>query len=157
MEGAWIRVINLNAKLRDVEKEEVDALSVVAEATRTDRELDAWRAGVKPEFTCSITPILDVQEVLPADDLPSEDPLSHVRHVYTSEWSAEVWNKWRIMKILSQSLILEYSPAEAMSTEALERCHHVIRELSVDICLSVPSSRKSRPTRSQRGYDGVTY
>lgn len=132
LEDVWIRLINLNAKLRSVEKEEVDADFVVAEATRTNRDLDAWRAGVKIGYTISITPMSG----------QNDHPFSNVKHVYASVWSAEVWNKWRVMKILSQGLILEHSPVDAWSSEDLERCYRVIRDLSVDICLSVPSSRK---------------
>lgn len=138
----WIRFINLYAKLRNVEKEKVDAPYVLAEATRTNRDLDAWRAGVRAEYSCSITPMSDNHHEPFTDDLSSEDPLDSVKHVYTSEWSAEVWNKWRVMKILAQGLILEHSPAEVCQTEDLGRCHRIIREISTDICLSVPSSRE---------------
>lgn len=150
LEDVWISLMNLNAGFRTgLAKGDADMRWLVAEATRICRNLDAWRDGVSCEREYRVVPLsTSIQDA--GDDVSPEGPFGRFRHVYENHWTVEVWNKWRITKILVHDLILQHYPPQARSAEMIEACESTIRSLSEDVCLSLHSSRKSRPNENLR-------
>lgn len=106
-----------------------------------DTTLQAWRQGIHPQYnyTTVHATTMTADDIL---DLPSTDATKGRRHVYQNEWSADLWNKWRVICMLLYRLKLDYGILDTR-----KRSETLIREISMDICLSVPSlmasSRKS--------------
>lgn len=106
-----------------------------------DKTLQAWRLGIRPQYNYTTVYVATMMADDVAD-LPSADATKRRRHVYPNEWSADTWNKWRIICMLLYKLKLDYGLSDAR-----QQSETAIREISMDICLSVPSlmasSRKS--------------
>ncbi|ROV94612.1 hypothetical protein VPNG_09225 [Cytospora leucostoma] len=67
-----------------------------------DATLQAWRQGIHPQYNYTTVHVTTITaDDIP--DLPSTDATKGRRHIYQNEWSADIWNKWRVICV--QSLI----------------------------------------------------
>ncbi|KAL0935181.1 fungal specific transcription factor domain-containing protein [Colletotrichum truncatum] len=63
------------------------------------------------------------------------------RHIYTSEWGAQVWNNWRSMMILNSQVILDYVDKQRFGDDFGKEMMRsdiisTIQSLSEEICIS---------------------
>jgi len=105
-----------------------------------DRELQAWSAALPQEWNYQV-------EIL---DGPLDGGFGGIRHVYPSLWNAEVWNNWRLVRVLVSRILLDTS-TESHGEPSLEpsvaSIVSRIRQYSEDICVStnalIDTPRKS--------------
>lgn len=150
---AYFRYIGLKEKIKTTlgrEPQGTNIQWVVKEAEDIDRDLDVWKLELDPGSNYLVLPITAQdreEEEGSRRDLPPGPPFTKVYHQYRREAVIRVWNKWRILKILLQRLIFDYGPTPS-PTCMKERHDSVIRNLSADICLSVPCLKT--PSRGSR-------
>lgn len=128
MGDVYVRYVNIIAAMKATWPP--DRQLLLEEINVLEKALQEWRLGIYPD--CDFT---TVQGAGFTDgdkcDMPSADGR---RHVYKVRWSAHVWNKWRIMRMMIYRLKLDYGMVDDR-----QQCETAIREASMDICLSVPS------------------
>ena len=132
MGDVCIRYLDVIAAMRTaLPLGQVDMQWLLNEIDDLDQATQAWEQGIHPDYeytTVHLTP--EVAESI--CDLPSA--YKGKRHIYKNKWSPHIWNKWRIMRLLLYRLKLDYG-----NLDTRQNCETRIREISSDICLSVPS------------------
>ena len=123
------RTINFRAALQSGEI--TDYTTIRSTALGLDQDLENWREGL-PEAWRYTTVHLEATGTHALFD--------GISHVYANNWIADAWNNWRVLRILVKEIILENEtirtdPDKAQINSAIS----VIRELSVDICISIYS------------------
>ncbi|KAJ9144280.1 Fungal specific transcription factor domain-containing protein [Pleurostoma richardsiae] len=138
------RLANLRAAIK--KGEITDSVAICEAALQIDRDLDAWSSSVPDEWNYTVV-----------DGEPPDLYFEGKRHLHKDLWGVHVWNNWRIMRILTNQLILYHGGSEVItkvtddgSTSLLAQLDAPegsiqaaalarIRELSTDICISSPS------------------
>lgn len=133
MGDIFLRYINFIASMRTKwSLENVDIQWLQKEVDGLDRALQEWRLGIYPDYEYTTVNVAAV-----ADDicnLPVTYSTKEKRHVYKTRLSVYVWNKWRIISMLIYRLRLDYGISHTR-----DLCENDLRDLSTDICLSVPT------------------
>ncbi|OAQ89772.1 fungal specific transcription factor domain-containing protein [Purpureocillium lilacinum] len=122
------RIVNLRAAMLRGDAG-LDRKAARETAMDIDRELQAWSAALPQEWNYQI-------EIL---DGPLDGGFGGIRHVYPSLWNAEVWNNWRLVRVLVSRILLDTS-TESHGEPSLEpsvaSIVSRIRQYSEDICVS---------------------
>jgi hypothetical protein len=123
------RTINLRAALTSGEIS--DPTIIRATALDMDQDLESWRAGLPRVWL--YTPVKHYES-------DSPDFFDGQEHIYVNSWITTAWNTWRTLRILVNQIILENEENSAMpDLSQISSAVSTIRELSRDICISVPS------------------
>jgi len=133
------RIVNLRAAMLRGDAG-LDRKAARETAMDIDRELQAWSAALPQEWNYQV-------EIL---DGPLDGGFGGIRHVYPSLWNAEVWNNWRLVRVLVSRILLDTS-TESHGEPSLEpsvaSIVSRIRQYSEDICVStnalIDTPRKS--------------
>ena len=125
------RTINLRAALRSGEINDYAEIREIA--LELDHDLESWRAGMPEGWKYTSLSLCDTETY-------TDTLFAGRSHVYPNNWIADAWNSWRALRILVQQLILENEQSGTRpDTTQISRSVSVIRELSVDICVSILS------------------
>ncbi|UNI13607.1 hypothetical protein JDV02_000334 [Purpureocillium takamizusanense] len=122
------RIVNLRAAMlgRDAQ---LDRKSAREAALDIDRELQAWKESLPGEWNYQ-------DEIL---DTALDDGFGGRRHAYPSLWNAEVWNNWRLVRVLVSRVLLDTSTEnddEPKPGSSVASIVSRIQQLSEDICIS---------------------
>ncbi|KAJ6446989.1 fungal specific transcription factor domain-containing protein [Purpureocillium lavendulum] len=93
------RIVNLRARMLRGE-EGLNRQAVRKAALDVDEELQRWRAALPAEWNFEVH--------VPA--APLENAFGEKRHIYPSLWNAEVWNNWRLVRLLVSRVLLDTGP-----------------------------------------------
>lgn len=111
-----IRVVSL---YNDLHCSRADSQLILQRARRIDEDLRQWK------------------HLLPKHWLYEVDTTSS-SHTYPSIWIAEIWNCWRVIRIMVQQIIVEIGLKDKTATNIdIANAVSIIRQLSTDICDSV--------------------
>lgn len=125
------RIINLAAALR--RNEITDPQMVRETAVDLANELKSW------------TECLPLSWKFDMVDVPESSVHLHFgcrHHRYPSLWIGEAWNNWRALRLIVSQLILRNEIQNNLhDTDLIADASSVIYEMSLDICISVPSFR----------------
>ncbi|OHE93746.1 hypothetical protein CORC01_10973 [Colletotrichum orchidophilum] len=139
------RLVNLSAAMSTQQMTDGDAICQIA--SDVDSDLKAWAL-------MSLQSRRKFREI-GVDTSDGIVCFNGKRHVYNSEWGAQVWNNWRSLSIVTNRIILDHVDKQSFHDDALKemmRSHSisVIQSLSTDICISAPSlSGSPRQCQSQ--------
>lgn len=104
--------------------------AAVDEAYEIDRLLETWREKSSPQWAYreQLGVVLDGGSRLNVNK----------RHIYPSRRVATLWNNWRIMRIVLNTMLLQagWVPSESRQYRA---CVDAITNASEEICLTVES------------------
>ena len=111
----------------DLKKKDACKTSIFDAAMGLKADLNRWMQSLRLENEYVV-----VQKRYSYEDMT----FNGACHVYNSPWIAQLWNSWRTITVQVNQVILQskYHDIKA-ATEAGE----TIRQISVDICLSVSS------------------
>ncbi|KAF2191228.1 hypothetical protein K469DRAFT_720220 [Zopfia rhizophila CBS 207.26] len=124
------QLLNLRAAIKRGEL--TDSKTIRDAATEIDRDLDAWRADIPPSYWS--------YAAIDASNAPAGTNFNGKCHVYGNLWSAQVWNNWRAVRIVTNQIILQNEVRSSASQSARQsKVISLIRQLSTDICISTPS------------------
>ncbi|KAH8698527.1 hypothetical protein BGW36DRAFT_460428 [Talaromyces proteolyticus] len=123
------RTANLRAALRTGEITNPEVIRKLA--LEIDSDLESWGAVVPPSWHYKII----------------DDPNAAVgtcfvgtRHMYPEHWIIEIWNNWRVLRILVNHIVVQNEARLMQGSESKKLAAlSVIRQLSTDICISVYS------------------
>ncbi|KPM38717.1 hypothetical protein AK830_g7849 [Neonectria ditissima] len=123
------RLVNLRAVCKACV---TDPEAIRKVALDIDAELESWQAGMSQKWRYTT---VDVSK-------PSGNLFEGKRHVYPNLWIAEIWNNWRIMRVLANQIIRQMECYSGVSSyEPESNALAAIQRLSADVCISISSFR----------------
>ena len=118
---------------------------VVSELLAVDASLESWKTDLKIDWDYQTMQLNDT----------SDKYFRGMYHIYPSETAAEMWDSYRAVRILIHEIILQYMDNQddsmlhaGFDEEAAPQTYDsvaVIREMSVQICASVPALLGTMP------------
>ncbi|KAF2475302.1 uncharacterized protein BDR25DRAFT_213918 [Lindgomyces ingoldianus] len=129
MGDIYFRLLNLRSGIRS--RNISDPKVIRKAAVELDNDLQAWRATLPSSW---IYATVDAGNTSPGTYFEKK------RHIYSSPWTAQVWNSWRTQRILVNQIMhqneIHYdAPNNANHPSALS----IIRQMSTEICISAPN------------------
>lgn len=128
---ASYRLANLRAAIKA--ESTTDPMALLEEALQIERELKIWRTQITPDLEYTLTHTRD----------KSGDSFARKRHVYKDLCTAQVWNNWRTLRILTSQIFLKLDKqlssgiADASLSAGRQASRlRLIHEMSSDICIS---------------------
>ena len=130
-----LQVVNLWAAIGNVQHHPAHGIS--EQILDIVHQLEQWRDVLAPNWLYGV--VTD-----PASG--PEDPFCGQQHVYPNNWVTEVWNNWRILRILIYKILLQ-SQVEPFLDDRCKtergKAQSIIRDLSLDICISACTMTKA--------------
>jgi hypothetical protein len=128
-----IRLVNLRALC----KTEARSSNVLAAARDIDSDLVLIRDAVPQEWKyTTVTAREEDRQSNHADPLF----LRGKQHKYAELWVAEIWNHWRMLRITVNQIL--HQP-DSMHTDHEALAAAIIKDMSEELCISVPSFENS--------------
>jgi len=127
------QVVNLRSA---IEKGDLTDEDVIRRAAlQIDDDLFGWKATTSHGWHCHKVGLPHIR---------GSEVLNGQRHVYPSLWVAEVWNNWRILRVVIRQILLQNAAPLDMS-DLLHEADRMaeICELSTDICVSTFSFERT--------------
>lgn len=132
------RAANLRAALRNGDI--TDPAIIHQAAFEINADLEAWESVIPDSWRYQT--IDEVNDAAATAAAAVGTAFDGKRHVYPNIWTVEIWNNWRILRIMINHIIVQN---EARSSE--QTYHHerklaalsVIHRMSTDICISISS------------------
>lgn len=123
------RAANLRAAIRT--REITDPVTIRKLALGIDTDLQSWEAVVPPSWR---------YKIIDDPNITIGTCFVGTRYVYPEHWTIEIWNNWRALRILISHIIVQ-NEARIMHGDESKKLAAlaVIRQLSMDICISVYS------------------
>ena len=123
------RLLDLRAAIKSGDI--TDPKAIREAAIEMDGDLEAWRATLQPSWSYA---------TVDAGDALASTYFEGKCHIYSSLWTAQVWNNWRTLRILVNRIFLQNeirsgAPDSTHESTALSLIH----QLSTEICISVSS------------------
>lgn len=113
------------------EKGSISPAAVLERALDIDNDLKIWKDGLPPSLRYC---------VVSTETEPHLEIFGSERHVYPSPWYAEIWDNWRVQRILVNQIVLQNSP---FPNEYTPLAVSTIQQMSRDLCVSVLSLDES--------------
>lgn len=129
------RLVNLRAAFKTGQI--ADPRIILETALDIDDDLETFQAGVHGIWRYSTMNVVDA---------PTGTYFEGKRHVYPNLWIAEVYNNWRVLRILINQIILQSELRVGMSDLA-QRSLELVQRFCAELCISVPTF-----VDSPRGY-----
>lgn len=115
---------------------ELDPRAIFDTAMSMDQDLATWAARIPESWKY----VVATDEIASTTTIPFGGSNLHVRHVYSSAWSAQTWNNYRTLRVLVRQLIVRHDCDEQSNPDS-----HIalIHELSAEICTSFEAYNNS--------------
>lgn len=117
-----LRLVNLRAAAKNTNRNSQELRDA---ARAIDDDLIMWR-DVAPKGWSYKT----------VETSENGDHFRGKRHEHDLPWCVEVWNNWRVLRIAAHQIILHDCSASLAESETANKSLELIREMSVDICIS---------------------
>ena len=119
------RLLDLRADIKSGEI--TDPTAILEAAEEINHDLEAWRKTL---------PLSWDYVTVDAGDAPAGTYFQGKRHIYSSPWTAQVWNNWRTLRILVNRIILQIEVRSgaldsADASTALFLIHQMYTEISI--------------------------
>jgi hypothetical protein len=109
-----------------------DQEAICKAAIEMDRNLEAWRASLKPSWSYT---------TVDAGNVPASTYFDGKRHIYSNLWTAQLWNNWRALRILVNQIILQNKlGSNASNTAQKSNSLSLIYQLSTEFASLLPIS-----------------
>ncbi|KAF2656273.1 hypothetical protein K491DRAFT_392766 [Lophiostoma macrostomum CBS 122681] len=121
------RLVNLRAAIKDGSITDINVIRQIV--TTMNEDLTSWETSLSPSWAYTETDTKD----------PYVMYLGEKRPGYPNLWIADIWNNWRVLRILVYRYTLRQDGLCTATCQADKvKAHLMIQRYSMDICNSVP-------------------
>jgi hypothetical protein len=123
------RLLDLRAAIKSGEI--TDSKAIREAAIKIEDELEAKWATMQPTSSYATVDICDA---------PMGTYFQGKRHIYSNIRTAQKWNYWRTLRILTNGIILQYRIQPGTFDNALDvTALSIIHQMSTEICICAPT------------------